>query len=51
MVFDRIRRLNMDCTCKQRSLDFIEEYLIKIINQINDQIVELSEMWLDNSLV
>ena len=33
----------MACTCKQGSLDFIEEHLIKVINQINDQIVELSE--------
>ena len=33
----------MACTCKQRSLDFIEEHLIDIINQIDEQIVELSE--------
>ena len=33
----------MACTWKQRSLDFIEKHLIKIINQIDEQIVELSD--------
>jgi len=33
----------MDCTCKQWSLDFIEEHLIKIINQIDEHIEEMSE--------
>ena len=33
----------MSCTCKQRSLDFIEEHLSDIINDINEQIVEMSE--------
>ena len=35
----------MACTCKQGSLDFIEEHLIKIINENNDYIAELSEYY------
>jgi hypothetical protein len=33
----------MDCTCKQWSLDFIEEHLIEVIIKIWDHIEELSE--------